>query len=154
MLVSSVCLIYLTMDLITVSSRVVNEGSIAILVLVIALTVYIAYYHVEIYGLFFIYFFILCSIIEIYAMAVLLVHSGLADRYYYYRHKRMIIILFLLCIATIVYAFIEGSKTARNAGEFAVLALFIWSLLHLPRLYPGRVGFLELFIDDDSLLER
>jgi len=132
------------MDLITVSSRVVNEGSIAILVLVIALTVYIAYYHVEIYGLFFIYFFILCSIMGTYAMAVPLVHSGLVDRYYYYRHKRMIIILFLLCIASIVYAFIEGSKIARNAGEFAVLALFIWSLLHLPRLYPGRVGFLEL----------
>jgi hypothetical protein len=86
-------------------------------------------------------------------MAVPLVRSGLADRYYYYRHKRIIIILVLLCIATIVYAFIEGSKTARDVGDFAGFALFVWSLLHLPRLSPGRVGFLELFIDDDSLLE-
>jgi hypothetical protein len=142
------------MDSIDVLSKVVNEGSIAILVLVTALTVYIAYYHVEIYGLTFIYLFILFSILGIYGMAVLLVHSGLADRYYYNRHKHAIIILVLLCIATIVYAFIEGSKIARDAGDFAGFALFIWSLLHLPRLYPGRVGFLELFIDDDSLLER
>jgi hypothetical protein len=144
--------IYLLMSSIDV--RAVNEGSIAILVLVIVLTAYVTYYHVEIYGLGIIYYFILISIFGLYAMAVLLVHRGLADRYYYYRHRRMITILVLLCIATIVYAYTEGSKIARNAGDFAVFALFIWSLTHLPRVYPGRVGFLELFIDDDSLLER
>jgi hypothetical protein len=88
------------MDLITVLSRVINEGSIAILVLITVLTAYITYYHVEIYGRSFIYIFILVSIFVFHVMAVPLVHSGLADRYYYYRHKRMIIILVLLCIAT------------------------------------------------------
>jgi hypothetical protein len=123
------------MDSIDVLNRIANEGSVAILVLIIVLTAYITYYHVENNVLGFIYLAILSSVLAISMIAVGLGHTGqLKDIYYFYRHRRIIITILLIGIATIVYAFVEGSRPAYIISGVASWALFLWGFFNIPRM--------------------
>jgi hypothetical protein len=123
------------MDLINVFNRIADEGCVAILVLVIVLTVYATYYHVEIRILWFIYIAILVSILLFSLIAIALAQTGqLKDICYFYRHRRIITIMLLISIATTVYAAAEGSTSAYIAAGFNTWALFLWGLFNIGRM--------------------
>jgi hypothetical protein len=115
---------------ISIADRFVNEGSIAILLCTIIITVYITYYDIK-YLLGLVYFLLWSAVLGVYLLTWAMVQLGILKRFdYFVRHRRIIIAIYSLAIATVVYASIEGHPSAFGAGTVLVFWT-VWSFIRI-----------------------
>jgi hypothetical protein len=115
---------------ISIADRFVNEGSIAILLCTIILTVYVTYYDIKIL-LLLVYFLLWSAVLGVYLLTWAMVQLGILKRFdYFVRHRRIIIAIYSLAIATVVYASIEGHPSAFGAGIVLVFWT-VWSFIRI-----------------------
>jgi peptidoglycan/LPS O-acetylase OafA/YrhL len=94
---------------ISIADRFVNEGSIAILLCTIIITVYVTYYDIKYNLLGLVYYLLWSAVLGVYLLTWAMAQLGILKRFdYFVRHRRIIIAIYSLAIATVVYASIEG----------------------------------------------
>jgi hypothetical protein len=115
---------------ISIADRFVNEGSIAILLCTIIITVYVTYYDIK-YLLVLVYFLLWSAVLGVYTLTWAMAQLGILKRFdYFVRHRRIIIAIYSLAIATVVYASIEGHPSAVGAGIVLVFWT-VWSFIRI-----------------------
>jgi hypothetical protein len=116
---------------ISIADRFVNEGSIAILLCTIIITVYITYYDINTVLVFVCYFLLWSAVFGVYTLTWAMAQLGILKRFdYFVRHRRIIIAIYSLAIATVVYASIEGHPSAFGAGTVLVFWT-VWSFIRI-----------------------
>lgn len=116
---------------ISIADRFVNEGNIAILLCTIIITVYITYYNIKYAILGFVYLLLWSAVLGVYLLTWAMVQLGILKRFdYFVRHRRIIIAIYSLAIATVVYASIKGHPLAGHAGTVLVFWT-VWSFIRI-----------------------
>jgi hypothetical protein len=83
--------------------------------------VYVTYYDIKYGVLGLVYFILWATVIAIYWHTYTIAQLGALERFdYFVRHRRIIIAIYLLAIASVVYASIKGNPLAFHAGAVLV----------------------------------